>query len=65
MKVKTNMVKDDFIGLSGPLWESWTLDNDSSGDSSTSTDKTGCSIEFGILNESFQSDQDGIHYDNR
>ena len=61
MKAKEKTMKDDFIGLSGPdsgpLWESWTLDEDSSGYHTTSTKVTGCSIEFGILNKSYQ---DGI-----
>ena len=63
MKAKEKTVKDDFIGLSGPLWESWTLDEDSSGYHTTSTKITGCSIEFGILNKSYQGDQDWNHTD--
>ena len=58
MKGKENLLKDDFIGLSGPLWESWTIDDYSSGYHTTSTEQTECPIEFGVLNTCYQGDQD-------
>ena len=58
MKGKENLLKDDFIGLSGPLWESWTIDDYSSGYHTTSTKQTECPMEFGVLNACYQGDQD-------
>lgn len=58
MKGKENLLKDDFIGLSGPLWESWTIDDYSSGYHTTSTEQTEGPIEFGVLNACYQGDQD-------